>query len=127
MCGSWDRGRKTAGAAALAVEQVNADKSLLAGRRLEYSWVNSGCSAQQGLVAMGELSGGTKRVDAVIGPGCDSACEVTSFLSGGHNVPQISYSCTAASLSDKTKYKLVRDARFWMLHVRQHLIARSCK
>ena len=74
---------------------------------------------------MGELLGGTSRVEAVIGPGCNSACEVTSFLSGGQNVPQISYSCSSASLSDKTKYKLVRDARPLMLHVREHLIARS--
>ena len=35
----------TAGAAALAVEIVNADNSLLAGRVLEYSWADAECSA----------------------------------------------------------------------------------
>ena len=87
---------------------MNADKALLPGRVLEYSWADSGCSAQQGLVVMGELLGGAGRVDAVIGPGCTSACEVTSYLSSGKNVPQISYSCTASSLSNKEKHRLVR-------------------
>ena len=72
--GSWVP--QNAGAAPLAVERVNADRTLLPGRRLEYSWANSGCSAPQGLVAMGELLGGKNRIDAVIGPGCSSACEV---------------------------------------------------
>ena len=93
MRGSWDGGLKTAGAAALAVEQVNADKALLPGRLLEYSWGDSGCSAQQGLAAMGKLLQGESRINAVIGPGCSAVCEVTSYLSGGQNLPQIGYSC----------------------------------
>ena len=108
MSGSWDGGKRVAGAAALAVERVNADEALLPGRQLEYSWADSGCSAQQGLAAMGELLGGASRVDAVIGPGCSSACEVTSYLSEGQGIPQISYSCTAGSLSNKDQHPLVR-------------------
>ena len=80
-----------AGAAALAVEQVNADKALLPGHMLEYSWADSGCSAKQGLKALGQLLGGKGRIDAVIGPGCSAACEVTSYLSSGQSLPQISY------------------------------------
>ena len=68
MSGSWDVGKRVAGAAALAVKRVNADRSLLPQRRLEYSWADSGCSPQQGLAAMGELLGGVSRVHAVIGP-----------------------------------------------------------
>ena len=98
---------RIAGAAALAVETVNAKKALLPGRRLEYSWADSGCSAQQGLTAMGELLGGASRVDAVIGPGCSSACEVTSYLVGGQRLAQLSWGCTASSLSDKGKHSLV--------------------
>ena len=108
MSGSWDGGKRVAGAAALAVERVNANKALMPGRRLEYGWANSGCSAQQGLAAMGELLGGESTVDAVIGPACSTACEVTSYLSGGQKIPQISWGCTASSLSDKEKYPLVR-------------------
>ena len=75
---------------------------------LQYSWADSGCSAQQGLAAMGELLGGVSKVDAVIGPGCSSACEVTSFLAAGQGVPQISWGCTASLLSDKENHRLVR-------------------
>ena len=104
--GEWNIGHRIAGAAELAVERVNANKSLLPGRRLEYSAADSGCSAQQGLKAMGKLLAG--RVDVVIGPGCSSACEVTGYLSGGQGIPQISWGCTASSLSNKEKYHLVR-------------------
>ena len=47
MAGSWDAGSRIAGAAALAVEKVNADDSLLLGRGLQYSWEDSGCNAEQ--------------------------------------------------------------------------------
>ena len=108
MSGSWDGGKRVAGAAALAVERVNANEALLPGRRLEYGSADSGCSAQQGLAAMGELLGGASTVDAVIGPACSEACEVSSYLSGGQGIPQISWGCTAVSLSNKEKYRLVR-------------------
>ena len=39
--------------------------------------------------------------------GCSSACEVTSYLSGGQNVPQISPSCTVPALSNKNEHELV--------------------
>ena len=107
MSGSWDGGTRVAGAAALAVERVNANKALLHGRRLEYGWADSGCSARQGLAAMGELLGKASMVEAVIGPGCSSACEVTSYLVGGQDIPQISWGCTAVSLSNEEKYRLV--------------------
>ena len=64
-----------AGAAALAVEQVNVNKSLLPGRVLRFSWADSGCSAKQGLAAMGQLLQGKSRIDAVIGPGCRFSLE----------------------------------------------------
>ena len=94
MTGDWTGGPRIAGAAALAVERVNADKSLLHGQTLTYSLGDSGCSAKQGLAAMGDLINQARRIDAVIGPGCSDACVVTSYLSGGQNIPQISYSCT---------------------------------
>ena len=109
MTGSWAGGLRIAGAAELAVQSVNADKSLLP--VLTYSWANSGCGAKQGLAAMGELLAKKSiRVDAVIGPGCSSACGVTSYLAGGQNIPQISYSCTSPSLSDEAAHPLVSAA-----------------
>ena len=107
MSGSWDGGKRVAGAAALTVERVIADKTLLPGRRLEYSWADSGCSAQQGLAAMGELLGGASTVDAVIGPGCSTACEVTSYLAAGQGIPQVSWACGSPELSNKDHHRLV--------------------
>ena len=107
VSGSWDGSLRIAGAAALAVERVNADKSLLPGHLLEYSWGDSGCSAQQAMKAIGELLGGKSRISAVIGPACSAACEVTSQLTAGQDIPQISYGCTSPSLSDKAKFELV--------------------
>ena len=106
MSGAWPGGPRVAGAAALAVERVNADKTLLPGRVLEYSWADSGCSAKQGLAAMGKLLQDDNRISAVIGPACSSACKVTSYLSGGQQVPQISWGCTSAALSNKAEYGL---------------------
>ena len=88
------------------MEKISASKDLMPGWKLDYSWQDSGCSPQQGLAAMGELLGNGTRIDAVIGPGCSRACEVTSFLAGGQQVAQISYSCTGSSLSDKQLHPL---------------------
>ena len=107
LTGMWAVGLRIAGAAELAVNMVNADKSLLPGRVLKYSWADSGCSAKQGLTAMGELLARESRIDAVIGPGCSSACEVTSHLSEGQGIPQISWGCTSPTLSNKNEYQLV--------------------
>ena len=120
MTGSLAIGARIAGAAALAVERVNADKTLLLGRVLEYSLVDSGCSAQKGLKAMGELLAGENRISAIIGPGCNSACEVTSHLSAGQRIPQVSWGCDAPSLSNRAEHELVciviRLRRVCLLH-----------
>ena len=55
---------------------------------------------------MGKLLARESRINAVIGPGgCSSACEVTGYLSGGQEIPQISWGCTSPTLSDKEDYK----------------------
>ena len=93
LTGVWKGGSRIPGAAVLAINRVNADKNLLPGRRLKYRWADSGCSAKQGLKAMGELLRDATAISAVIGPGCSSACEVTSYLSAGQNLAQISWGC----------------------------------
>ena len=91
MLGTWDGGLRIAGAAALAVETVNSDKMLLPDFVFNFSWANSGCSPKLSLASFGELLRGDSRIDAVIGPACTSACAVTSYLSEGQRLPQISY------------------------------------
>ena len=70
--GLWN-GASTAGAAELAVQQVNANETLLPGRVLEYIWRDSGCSPKQGLDAMGQVLRNYQDISAVIGPGCRHA------------------------------------------------------
>ena len=96
MTGSWMMGPRIAGAGALAVKTVNADQTLLP--VLGYSMADSGCSAKQGLSVLGKLLADENiRIDAVIGPGCSSACEVTSHLLGAQGIPQLSWGCKNAS------------------------------
>ena len=80
--GPWSVGKQIAGAATLAVQQVNADKALLPEHVLEYSWADSGCSAKKGLRALGDLlfMDDAQPIDAIIGPGCSTACEVMGSL-----------------------------------------------
>ena len=73
-----------AGALPLAVDRVNEDASLLPGRKLDFRWRDSGCSASAALQGLGSLqSGGDHPIDAVIGPGCSVACEPTGYLTAG--------------------------------------------
>ena len=95
MTGKWSGGPLIAGAASLAVDQVDADSTLLAGSVLEYSWEDSGCSPRVAPRALGDLMSrrGESSIDALVGPGCSSACEVTSYTSSGYDIPQISFGC----------------------------------
>ena len=95
VSGVWSVGQHVAGAASLAVAHVNAQETLLPGYELEYKFADSGCSAKQGLEAMGKLLASdhmrAAHSTAVIGPACSSACEVTSYLSSGQGIAQISW------------------------------------
>ena len=69
--------------------------------RLQYIWDDSGCSAKTGLQTLGKMLASNK-IHAVIGPGCSTACKVTSYLSSAQNITQISfgvYVCTNVACS----------------------------
>ena len=104
---SWDGGKRVLGAADLTVKMVNTNREVLLGRQFEYHWEDSGCIAPQGLAAMGKPLGGLHKVDAVIGPACSAACQVTSCLSSGQLIPQISWGCTSSSWSNKEEFGMV--------------------
>jgi hypothetical protein len=55
------------GALPLAVERVNADPALLAGKKLQYVWRNSQCSASAALLELGSLT--SEGIHAILGPG----------------------------------------------------------
>jgi ABC-type branched-subunit amino acid transport system substrate-binding protein len=94
-------------AAALAVERINNDSSLLQGSQLESVFAEADCSAPAALAALSKLLE-EGPLAAVIGPGCSSACEATGFLTAGRDLPQISYGCLSPSLADKNAYPTVR-------------------
>ena len=64
---SWT-GHHIAGAAALAVQRINADSSLLGGMRVEYTWEDCGCSTLRAMDSVLKLLSDPK-IDAIIGPG----------------------------------------------------------
>ena len=112
---SWPEGRASIGAISLAIDAVNAEAqgalrgSMIRGRKITYSWKEVACDRSKALAALSQiLEEGP--VDAVIGPDCSAACESTAILTSGRELPQISYSCSSAALSDKTAYPTVRLA-----------------
>jgi ABC-type branched-subunit amino acid transport system substrate-binding protein len=68
ITGSWKAGRTIPGAAALAVQAINADPSLLGGMRVEYVYVDAGFTAAAGTEAAFKLLA-MKGIDGVFGPG----------------------------------------------------------
>ena len=79
LSGAWSSGTTIAGALPLAVDEVNADPTLLPGKTLDYIYRDSGCSVEAALQGFGTLTNKMnkmKQIDAVIGPGCSVGCEV---------------------------------------------------
>jgi hypothetical protein len=88
LSGPWKAGRTIPGAAALAVQAINADPSLLGGMRVEYIYVDAGFTVSSGNDAMSKLLA-MKGLDAVFGPGESSsfrlcAASLTSAVAGRH-------------------------------------------
>ena len=110
---SWPEGRASIGAIALAVDAANAQAgqpgSVRAVRRgkITYSWRELDCEPSAALATLTHILD-EGPADAVIGPDCSVACESTAILTGGLDIPQISYSCSSIALSDKKTYPTVR-------------------
>ena len=75
---SWT-GHHIAGAAALAIQRINADSSLLGGMRVEYAWADAGCGVKSGVDALAMLLG-SNRLDAVIGPGAHASASLLASV-----------------------------------------------
>ena len=68
ITGSWKAGRTIPGAAALAVQAINADPSLLGGMRVEFTVEDVGCRTYKAVTGVQNLLSDTK-IDAIFGPG----------------------------------------------------------
>ncbi len=92
----------SAGAISLAVADAN-EKFL---GKLSYVWEQVDCDGTQATAAIARMMQ-SGIVDAVIGPDCEASCEPSAALTAGHNIAQISYSCSSDLLSDKNKHPTV--------------------
>ena len=99
---SWRMGRASAGAISLAV----ADANEMFPVKMSYIWEEVACDATQATAAISRMLQDDK-LDAVIGPDCEAACESSAYLTAGRNIVQISYSCASDLLSNKKKYPTV--------------------
>ena len=106
MSGAWPVGRSLIGALALAVRDVNTNPAILHGKRLEYVWRDDGCDRLKSLAELSDVLGRFDAIDGLIGPGCAKGCEITATLTQSKNIPQISPTCAAPSLSNKEDFPL---------------------
>ena len=127
---SWPEGRASIGAISLAIDALNAQAQgallglMIRRRNITYRWKEVDCDRSKALAALSQiLEEGP--VDAVIGPDCSAACESTAILTSARELPQISYSCSSPTLSDKTTYPTVRLARGPRLRITGVRYARS--
>ncbi|XP_033122599.1 atrial natriuretic peptide receptor 3-like [Anneissia japonica] len=104
--GSWPIGPKIASAAAIAVDDIQKDKSLLQNRSIGFIWNDTHCDAGDGLYEVVDFWSheSVLHLHGFIGGGCDSVCEPTGLLSAAWNLPMISWGCTSTSLSNKLEY-----------------------
>jgi ABC-type branched-subunit amino acid transport system substrate-binding protein len=106
MSGAWPVGRSLIGSLALAVRDINANPAIIPGKRLEYVWKDDGCDRLKSLAEFSDVLGRFDAIDGLIGPGCAEGCEFTATLAQSKNIPQVSPTCAAESLSSKADFPL---------------------
>lgn len=100
LANDFNKGESFAAAMTIAVEQINADPSLLADYNLTFVWKDTKCNE---LVAVREqLNQIDSGVQAFIGPGCN--CHTAARNAAAFNMTMISFMCSSAELSNKIKY-----------------------
>ncbi|XP_014672101.1 PREDICTED: gamma-aminobutyric acid type B receptor subunit 1-like [Priapulus caudatus] len=104
VSGARPIGRTVGSAVAIAVDDINADASLLPRTRLRFVWSDTKCDETQGLARVVEFLTGDVRVDAFIGPGCDDVCQSAGLLAAHWNVPMVSWGCTSSALTAGDRY-----------------------
>lgn len=119
-------GRASAGAISLAVADANGMFPV----KMSYIWEEVDCDATQATAAISRMLQDDK-LDAVIGPDCEAACESSAYLTSGRKIVQISYACASDLLSNKKKYPTVppthAHARMRAhTHCRMPLSTRQC-
>jgi ABC-type branched-subunit amino acid transport system substrate-binding protein len=100
----WPEFTGALGAVSLAVKAANDRFSIVnAATRLEVHLRETECDYSKSVATLSRIMEEFP-VDGIIGPHCSKACASTADLANGRDIPQISYSCASAELSDKTRY-----------------------
>jgi ABC-type branched-subunit amino acid transport system substrate-binding protein len=91
------------GAARIAIEEINNDTTtLLPDTTLNYVLRDTTTDPTTGATVAGELA--ALDVDVLIGSASSDVCKAIAAVSEANEIPQISYSCTNADLSNKLTY-----------------------
>ncbi|XP_020270386.1 glutamate receptor 3.7-like [Asparagus officinalis] len=90
-------GRVAKAAIETAVHDVNSDKNVLAGTRLNLIMMNSNCNAFLG--AIGALKILDREAVAIVGPQVSTTAHMISFISNGLQIPLVSFAATDPTLS----------------------------
>ncbi|XP_033122630.1 atrial natriuretic peptide receptor 1-like [Anneissia japonica] len=104
--GRWPIGSHIATAAAIAVDDIQGNSSLLPNRSIAVILNDTKCEAVVALPKVINLLSNevVNGLHGFIGGGCNSVCEPIGLLAAAFNLPMISWGCTSTSLSDKLEY-----------------------
>ncbi|XP_014664127.1 PREDICTED: gamma-aminobutyric acid type B receptor subunit 1-like [Priapulus caudatus] len=99
-------GPSIASAATIAIDDINANASLLPDNTLRFVWLDTQCDEKMGLHAIVNMWSRrhADHIRGFIGPGCDVVCETAGLLASAWNMPIVSWGCTSNHLSDKDAY-----------------------
>ena len=100
--GDWVLGPSVAGGLLVALDRIRQEGIVKS--EITWSWRDTNCNSNAGVVALLDLL----PVDVYIGGGCSNVCEPVAQLSTATGIPFVSFGCTSAALSDKSKYGMFR-------------------
>lgn len=103
VTGGWDGGATMRVAAEMAMDIINSQQILLPGYRLNTSWFDDECNADNAVKIMAE-QWNNKDYAALGANGCSTGCQAAALLAPQLRIPHISYACSSSLLSDTTKY-----------------------
>lgn len=99
---NWPAGQRLASAAPIAIDQINADRTILPDYHIDFTWKDCGCDKV--MSAGGTVEFIKSNYSVIIGPYCSDGCKPSGLIAGYYKVPMLTYSCSTPDLSDKTDY-----------------------
>ena len=101
--GSWPVGNTIGPAAQLAVDYINNNDMILNDYVIKISYYDTGCNQGKTVWQLIRHTKTNKRMDAIIGGGCDPVCEILGLFAAHRFLPMVSWGCQSAKFSNKRK------------------------